>query len=116
VLRQVVQIAAQHLRDTDLYARYGGEEFMALLPQSACEEARRVAERIRQAIAAQPIVTPQATVAVTVSLGVAQLAGHEDTLERLIQRADQAMYRAKAGGRNRSAASCRPQPAKVAVP
>jgi diguanylate cyclase (GGDEF)-like protein/PAS domain S-box-containing protein len=116
VLRQVAQIAQQHLRDTDLYARYGGEEFMALLPQSNCQEARAAAERIRQAIAAQPIVTPQATVAVTVSLGIAKLAGQADTLERLIQRADQAMYRAKTGGRNRSAVSCRPQPAEVAVP
>jgi diguanylate cyclase (GGDEF)-like protein/PAS domain S-box-containing protein len=115
VLRQVVQIAQQHLRETDLYARYGGEEFMALLPQSDCEEARAVAERIRQAIAAQPIVTPQATVAVTVSLGIARLLGQEDTLERLIERADQALYRAKTGGRNRSAAFCQSQLAELAA-
>jgi diguanylate cyclase (GGDEF)-like protein len=115
VLRQVVEIAQQHLRDTDLYARYGGEEFMALLPQSDCEEALTVAERIRQAIAAQAIVTPQGQIAVTVSLGIAKLASQEDTLERLIQRADQALYRAKAGGRNRSVVFCEPQSVELAT-
>jgi diguanylate cyclase (GGDEF)-like protein/PAS domain S-box-containing protein len=115
VLRQVAQIAQQCLRDTDLYARYGGEEFMVLLPQSDETEALAAAEHIRQAIAAQTIVTPPGKITVTVSLGIARLASQEDTLESLIRRADQAMYRAKSGGRNRSTVFSEPQSAELAT-
>lgn len=115
VLQQVVQFAQGCLRDTDLYARYGGEEFMVLLPQSDGAEALTVAERIRQAIAEQDFITPQGVAAVTVSLGIASLDGPDDSLESLIQRADDAMYQAKAGGRNRSALADGPASAEPAA-
>jgi diguanylate cyclase (GGDEF)-like protein len=86
-----------------------------LLPQSDETEALAAAEHIRQAIAAQTIVTPPGKITVTVSLGIARLASQEDTLESLIRRADQAMYRAKSGGRNRSTVFSEPQSAELAT-
>ncbi|HYF66248.1 MAG TPA: diguanylate cyclase, partial [Herpetosiphonaceae bacterium] len=116
VLQQVVRFAQGCLRDTDLYARYGGEEFMVLLPQSDGAEALGVAERIRQAVAEQDFITPQGATEVTVSLGIASLDGPDDTLESLIGRADEAMYQAKAGGRNRSAVADGAASAEPATP
>ena len=102
VLQDFASRARQALRDTDLIGRYGGEEFVVLLPETDAEMALVVAERIRNQCSTQPDIAP-----VTVSIGVVsspaanpdQLATH--LLEDMIQRADKALYQAKAAGRNR---------------
>jgi diguanylate cyclase (GGDEF)-like protein len=101
ILKSVARIAGDHLRDADVIARYGGEEFIVLLPQSSARQAMIVAERIRAGVAAHGIDIGKGTVKVTISAGIAD-AVTEDALDRLIGRADQALYQAKEAGRNRS--------------
>ena len=87
------------LRPSDRLGRFGGEEFMALLPETSLEEALMVAERIRAVCAVGPEPSPGP--ACTVSMGVASTLDDRDTADALLARADAAMYRAKANGRNR---------------
>jgi diguanylate cyclase (GGDEF)-like protein len=90
------------VRPTDLLARYGGEEFAVLLPGATVQNASYVAERLRAAVSETAIEHLDGTklAAVTVSIGVAQMA-EDASPERFIERADQALYRAKNAGRNR---------------
>lgn len=89
------------LRQTDLRARWGGEEFVAAFLSTGASGALVAAERLREAIASLAVIDDQgATIAVTASIGIAELVPHE-TLEQLMSRADEAMYEAKASGRNR---------------
>lgn len=101
VLRAVTARMGKQLRALDIAGRYGGEEFMVLLSGAAGREASEAAERVRAAIAREPFVMVSAgvTVEVTISAGVAEIL-HGDTPERLIARADAALYQAKAAGRN----------------
>jgi diguanylate cyclase (GGDEF)-like protein len=92
------QLIASSLRRSDLCCRWGGEEFVILLPGTALEEAAGVAEKLRCAIVAFPVPMPEADIPITASFGVA--SGPEE-LDRLINRADAALYRAKREGRNR---------------
>jgi diguanylate cyclase (GGDEF)-like protein len=102
VLRIVAQLLLLCLRKTDLLARYGGEEFSVLLPETPLEGAQMIAERIRQTISQQPIVADGCQVNVTVSVGVASHADDKEAVaEVLLKKADLALYRAKALGRNR---------------
>ena len=94
VLVQFVAMVGQHLRGADQLGRIGGEEFV-LLPETSLEDAMRVAERIR--LAAQALEKP---CPVTVSMGVAHLLPTDDGIASLLERADAALYRAKARGRN----------------
>jgi diguanylate cyclase (GGDEF)-like protein len=102
VLMQFVDVVAFHLRPCDLFARIGGEEFAVLLPSSDQENSLLVAERIREAVAAAQFEVGGLRIPVTVSLGVAGLADEDDDIGSAVSRADQALYRAKAAGRNRS--------------
>ncbi|HEX4321958.1 MAG TPA: diguanylate cyclase [Acidobacteriaceae bacterium] len=106
VLRIVAQLLLLCLRKTDLLARYGGEEFAVLLPETSLAGAEVIAERIRQTICQKPVVAEGVSVDVSVSIG---LASHSDereaTPEILLKKADLALYRAKAAGRNRVEAS-----------
>lgn len=83
------------LRRPDRFGRFGGEEFVALLPETSLEEARIVAERIRADIASTT-VQPWCTV----SIGVAASSADEASVDTLLARADDALYQAKAAGRN----------------
>lgn len=88
------------LRDTDVLARWGGEEFVLMLTDTSADQARGLLERIRQAVQALEIAHSAGSLQLTVSIGLAQhLPG--DTVEHTLERADQALYRAKALGRNR---------------
>jgi diguanylate cyclase (GGDEF)-like protein len=90
------------IRDYDVAARYGGEEFALLLPQTSGEDARVVAERCRNTIASTPLAYQNRALRVTVSAGVAALPeAKASSIEDLVRLADEALYRAKAGGRNR---------------
>lgn len=102
-LRQVAALLREQCRDHDVVARFGGEEFSLLLPGTPQAAALEVAERIRRAVAAHPWSTIHADLAVTISAGVA--CTHDaGEVAALIQRADTALYRAKAAGRNRVSA------------
>ena len=92
LLTQVAGLIAQGIRQTDMVARYGGEEFLIMLPDADRENACLIAERIRREIEAQTCVT--------ISLGVATYHRAKDSKEDLINKADQALYQAKQGGRN----------------
>ena len=91
-------------RPGDLLARFGGEEFVLLLPDTDCPGAITVAERVQEALEHQAIPHPKAVVAgrVSVSIGIAcQVPDAHNTPQELLASADAALYRAKAGGRNR---------------
>ncbi len=105
VLREVAGVARRALRDVDVLARYGGEELVALLPETAPEEAWRAAERVRLGVEAMRLTaqTPEGPVVVTctASIGVATFPLDTiDSAEALVQAADECLYAAKKGGRN----------------
>ena len=100
VLRQVARITASQTREADLVARYGGEEFILAMPNTESQGAFAAAENIREAIAARRQSWQGTEVKVTVSAGVAQMQPDEGSLDGLIARADEALYQAKAAGRN----------------
>jgi diguanylate cyclase (GGDEF)-like protein len=102
VLRIVAQLLLLSLRKTDLLARYGGEEFAVLLPETRLEGAKVIAERIRRTVCEKPILAEGFHIQVSVSAGTAShLNDAEATPEILLKKADLALYRAKALGRNR---------------
>ena len=102
VLRQIANLLAGMCRASDVVARVGGEEFLLVLPNTTMGAARVLAERIRVAVAERPMQVDGHDIAITISLGVAGSAGFAN-LDVLSSEADQAMYIAKRGGRNRVA-------------
>jgi len=101
----IIDVAARirkSIRNVDMACRYGGEEFVVVMPGTDTKLAERVAERIRSEVEAHPVVTKKGAVQVpvTVSVGVSAREGNEDTSERLLKRADIALYTAKKQGRN----------------
>ena len=100
VLVHIGLLLSRPCRTQDIVARWGGEEFLILLPATNGEAALALAERIRQTVAAQPLVYANASVTPALSLGVAELEPGE-TLDSAIARADHALYRSKEEGRNR---------------
>jgi diguanylate cyclase (GGDEF)-like protein len=103
VLAGAAQMLAKSLRVNDVLARWGGEEFVLLLPETDLAGAETVAERSRRVLETTPIdVGGGVMVCVTASMGIAQLSG---TTGELLKRADDALYRAKAAGRNRVVAA-----------
>lgn len=92
-------------REDDVLARWGGEEFMVLLPDTGSDEALALAERLRQAIEAEVVHHGGREVRVTVSAGVATMTAADASAEAALYRADDALYQAKAQGRNRVVAA-----------
>jgi two-component system cell cycle response regulator len=103
VLREFAARLATNVRAIDLPCRYGGEEFTVIMPGADIEAAEKVAERIRLHVAGSPfrVADGAELLSVTISIGVAATTGAGDTPEMLIKRADEAVYLAKASGRNR---------------
>jgi diguanylate cyclase (GGDEF)-like protein len=101
VLQDVAAICRLELRAGDYLGRIGGEEFAVILPETGTDEAFQVAERLRKAIAAEPAAGPAGDIRVTASIGVASL-GRPHDLKTLMAHADEALYAAKKGGRNRT--------------
>ena len=101
-LRGLAALIRREVRPVDRIARYGGEEFTIILPETTTTGALATAERIREIVATRPIlVNGEREVALTVSIGVGTYPDDADTEEKLVGAADQALYVAKNGGRNR---------------
>jgi diguanylate cyclase (GGDEF)-like protein len=101
ILRHICNSIKENSRQVDLLGRFGGEEFILLLPQTKMEEAIFVAERIRQAIEQGMVKAYDETLKATISIGLSFFPDHGRTQEELIDKADQALYKAKQSGRNR---------------
>lgn len=103
VLREFAERLNRNVRGIDLACRFGGEEFIVVMPDTDAGFAHMVAERLRQEIAGRPFTIAGGTAGLdmTASLGITSLEGPADTVEQLLKRADQALYRAKREGRNR---------------
>ena len=101
VLRQTAMICQSSLRGSDLMGRVGGEEFVLLLPDTPHTNAFHVAERMRAHLYETPIeLENDAHLKITASFGVASLSEADNDFDTVLERADEAMYLAKHGGRN----------------
>jgi diguanylate cyclase (GGDEF)-like protein len=100
VLKATAQALREELRGADLPSRFGGEEFLTILPGTDAARALDVAERIRARIAKLAIAVAADTLQITASIGVATII-RDEAAQKLVARADLALYRAKDGGRNR---------------
>ena len=94
------------MRASDLVARYGGDEFIIALPYTSAQQARGVTERIQKSVASIPVDmfrSDHEPFAITLSIGIAEIRRQttDDNVDRIIQRADDALYEAKRSGRNR---------------
>jgi diguanylate cyclase (GGDEF)-like protein len=101
VIRNIASIIRKATRETDIAGRYGGEEFVILLPDTSCENAITVAERIRKAVMGTLVKHEQHEIKYTCSLGVADLQSAYTKSQTWIEAADKALYAAKEGGRNK---------------
>jgi diguanylate cyclase (GGDEF)-like protein/PAS domain S-box-containing protein len=100
-LQHLCRVLGHILRDVDLLGRMGGEEFAVLLPETDLARASRVAERMRSALESAPVVGAGDPLTITMSAGVAAYGPGVADIDTLLQKADAAMYQAKAAGRNR---------------
>ena len=107
VLRELAERTLRQVRSVDLVARVGGEEFVVVMPKTNLAGAAVVADRLRLAVADQPfpLNADGESLPVTISIGVAITADNGESLEALLKRADDALYAAKNGGRNRVVAA-----------
>jgi two-component system cell cycle response regulator len=101
-LVRISRNASAVMREVDVLARYGGDEFVILLPQTNAAQALQVAERVRASITEVHLDTTKLTFNITLSIGIAEAntENRDETIEAVLQRADDAMYQAKARGRN----------------
>jgi diguanylate cyclase (GGDEF)-like protein len=99
VLRTTAEILTRELRQDDIVARYGGEEFLMLLPMTELSSAEMLVERLRSTIEKQTYLFEGVRISVTASFGITQYALN-DTADKMIDRADKALYQAKLAGRN----------------
>lgn len=113
LLRAVSEACSGALRASDYFGRIGGEEFVCVMPETDETEALACAERMRLAVAALRLETPQAVVRCTISIGVAQLDASHADIAALLAAADTALYCAKSKGRDRvELARCAPDPVR----
>jgi diguanylate cyclase (GGDEF)-like protein len=101
VLRRVALVTEQATRSTDTAARYGGEEFMLIAPETDKAHALELAERVRGAVRSAEVRIDDLSLHVSASFGVAMLRSEDKQPEDVVRRADEALYVAKAGGRDR---------------
>jgi diguanylate cyclase (GGDEF)-like protein len=102
VLAGVADVCLRGIRMTDLHARYGDEEFCFLLSETDQKGAHVLAERLRASVAGLRFQTDKRNFSVTASFGIAERQSDTDSIERLLEQGDQALFKAKCEGRNRS--------------
>ncbi|NYF90814.1 GGDEF domain-containing protein [Tunturiibacter empetritectus] len=101
VLKELGRVISHIIPESRAIGRYGGEEFLVILPQSASSQAWRIAEELRKAVQATKIASQRTLIdSPTISIGIATAFGWKETSEDLIEIADEALYSAKAAGRN----------------
>ncbi|MCI5157501.1 MAG: GGDEF domain-containing protein [Candidatus Electrothrix sp. AUS1_2] len=100
------------LREEDMLARFGGDEFVAFLPDTTCQKAWEIAEKMRSRIAQTPLNYEGNSLAITVSCGIACYPEHGQDLTRIMKMADRALYASKGYGKNRCTIYEPPQPAQ----
>ena len=91
----------ENIREIDVFARFGGDEFIMLLPESSCEQALAVIERVRHSLAAHPMEIGGSQFSITISSGITGLKNNEESFDSFLNRSDQALYQAKEAGRDR---------------
>ncbi|MBI9080011.1 MAG: PAS domain S-box protein [Pseudodesulfovibrio sp.] len=101
VLKALTAMSIATLRETDIFGRIGGEEFAAVLPETGMESGLQVAERLRKGFSKLKVHSNNSDVTFTVSIGVALARDHDQSIEEIINRSDEALYKAKRMGRNR---------------
>jgi diguanylate cyclase (GGDEF)-like protein len=99
-LQAIAKAIVSALRKGDSFGRFGGEEFVAFLPETALDDAVEVANRIRTTIAQLCLFSRKKPVQMTVSIGATEYSKQDENLDKIIQRADRALYHAKHRGRN----------------
>ena len=105
VLKELAELLETNVRTIDILGRYGGEEFVILLPETTPDRAFEIAERLRKSIANHIFTPERHKLHITISVGVAFSTGENNGLIDLIKRADDAMYKSKRAGRNRTCVS-----------
>ena len=101
-LNEIGQIFSKQVRDADVIVRYGGDEFVVILPETALDGAKVIAERLRQRVESHPFSGGRnLDLNVTVSIGIASCPDHSTTPDGLLQKADAAMYAAKEESKNK---------------
>ena len=101
VLKELARVVSSRLRRDEVFARYGGEEFALVLPETSLEGARLLAETLRQKVDEHEFVFQSDSIRATISVGAAVLLEGDRTASDLLKRADERLYAAKNGGRNR---------------
>jgi diguanylate cyclase (GGDEF)-like protein len=101
VLKQVAELLNENLRNVDAAGRYGGEEFIVLLAESGVDESIQAAERIRKAVANHTFIHEDQKIQIHISVGIARIHKQDRDEQKVVGRADMALYRAKDEGRNR---------------
>ena len=101
VIRHTAQVTRNGVRQSDSAGRYGGEEFGIILPETDAENARVICERIRETIEQSTVNTTAGDIRYTISMGVAQLTDEPENYMQWMQKADEALYKAKESGRNK---------------
>jgi diguanylate cyclase (GGDEF)-like protein/PAS domain S-box-containing protein len=100
VLQIFSEICRTKIRSIDIFARLGGDEFAVLLPEADLDHAYDILERIRMAFFNKPLETNAGVITLSISCGIASLAGGQEDFDQLLHKADQSLYRAKEAGRN----------------
>lgn len=106
VLREVAERIQKAVRSYDVVGRYGGEEFLIVSPGCSGEEAAKQSERIREALSAQPLCLPDHSIQTTMSFGIAMCGTNAADAQELLRLADESLYLAKRGGRDRVEINC----------
>lgn len=104
VIRRVASLLEKHSRGTDIICRYGGEEFCAILSSTNEKQGKIWANRVREALRAEPIDVGEKTLHISASFGIAERLSDVESIERLIDLADQSLLVAKRSGRDRAVA------------
>ncbi len=102
-LKTFTTLCRHYGRDIDVLGRFGGDEFVLLMPGCNGQQASAALERLRAAVAAQPLAYDGQAIVITISVGIAWVALEPVSLDALLRRADQALYESKRAGRNRVA-------------